>query len=1058
MKPSILIALMAAASSLSAATLNTSVTADTYIRNDGTLQGANGDGDTDNELLVGDNAGALRGLMAFDVSQIINDLNATGGGNFANLTINSATLEVFERRGFARTINVTVNSYAFDFVANTATWNAPATGDATAGGTIGSVLGSQSVAWDATVDNQSAVISLSTANLKSTIQNAATAGRINFLLNSTNTGGNTFLSITSDRSANTARHAKLTVDYTVIPAGEPVLELDPTTPNPDYAFPYSQDTASPLTRTLRYRNDGVSGTITVEDVVVTNSLGTAFAAGTTTPALPATLSPGQTIDIPVIATSSTAGTFTGSVFIDTDLSTQDKTVPLSASFYQSGQLFSANPSMTTGTASWNGGSTSVAPGLLGITGDAMARVRGSGDPLQPLVRSAHTQGTAIPNNLPDWCLDFRFTPIAPASFADYTGLSADGNFTDRTFQLVVQATDAVPAPALNDVLDDETLLNIAYFPDGITTGGIAGFYAYNQSTWQLIDFNGDGSALVLDGSTDLDTDADPLNGIGDGVLDSAAGDTVNAYRMTITGNQFGTPSASYNITLTGPGGLNKTATGLTAYHGRNITTHLPAAIAFITTDSSTASNASSGVSPSFWVDEIGYFAVARPARRLILSSGPTFLRSLNASTPTHTLTAFNDGTSAVDLTASLTGTSSVTITSPATFPVALPAGGSTAVVISHDPAGLIAPNTADAGTLTVASDDPLLASTAFPFLVTNVTDSNYLANGDFETVTANLPFPAGWTRTGTPSSVASFLTTGGGTAAVSLAPGQGILQDFAPAAADGLENFQADFAFQIGSETQAHRIRFEGNNGADLVTLRLTLNPAGPDTIEAFAAGPWTAALTDLTILPNTTYHLRVIGRNFGQTGREYTVGFSTDGVTFTTSAPLEAFHASPNGRLETATFECGATVGSSLLIDNVTVTTAPDDDFSAWMSTFTFAPGADLTATGDADNDGIANLVENVLGTDPSASSLGLVQVASAAGTLSFQHPLNAALASDVTYSYEWSTDLNEWNPSGQANTGGVNANISPAAPVAGVVTVTTSITAGSSATIFVRLVATQS
>lgn len=126
-------------------------------------------------------------------------------------------------------------------------------------------------------------------------------------------------------------------------------------------------------------------------------------------------------------------------------------------------------------------------------------------------------------------------------------------------------------------------------------------------------------------------------------------------------------------------------------------------------------------------------------------------------------------------------------------------------------------------------------------------------------------------------------------------------------------------------------------------------------------------------------------------------------------------------------------------------------------MAGFTFEPGANLTPTGDADNDGISNLVESVLGTAPNASSTGLTPVSATGTSFTFTHPLNPNLASDVTYTYAWSADLIEWKTSGQTNTGGVTATITAGAPVAGVVTVTTTATAGTPVKLFTRLVATQ-
>jgi hypothetical protein len=100
---------------------------------------------------------------------------------------------------------------------------------------------------------------------------------------------------------------------------------------------------------------------------------------------------------------------------------------------------------------------------------------------------------------------------------------------------------------------------------------------------------------------------------------------------------------------------------------------------------------------------------------------------------------------------------------------------------------------------------------------------------------------------------------------------------------------------------------------------------------------------------------------------------------------------------------------------------------------------------------------VENVLGTNPNAYSAGLTEVSATAGSATFKHTLNPTVASDVSYTYEWSTDLTEWKTSGQSNTGGVTATIAPSAPAAGVVTVVTTVTSGTPARLFARIKASQ-
>jgi hypothetical protein len=153
------------------------------------------------------------------------------------------------------------------------------------------------------------------------------------------------------------------------------------------------------------------------------------------------------------------------------------------------------------------------------------------------------------------------------------------------------------------------------------------------------------------------------------------------------------------------------------------------------------------------------------------------------------------------------------------------------------------------------------------------------------------------------------------------------------------------------------------------------------------------------------------------------------------------------------------------------TVSLAADSNFNAASSiatAFTITAGntysswltANAPATGfqtDTDGDGVPNGVENVLGSSPNTFNQGLTEVASTANSVTFKHTLNPTVASDVTYSYRWSTDLTEWKADGETNTGGTTATIVASAPVSGVVTVTITITGGPSTKLFGELVATQ-
>ncbi len=215
MKRTLTLLLLAAATPLSAATLNTTVTGDTFIRKDNV--NSNGNEDSGDRMIVGSNTTTndFRGMLKFDVSAIVNDVNAIGGGNFANLIINSASLKVFEAQGRADTLNLIVNQYGFAFIPSNNSWNAPASGDTTPGGTIGSALGSQSITWNGTANDNDATIALSSSLLKTFIAGHL-ANTINFIL-TTDTSPQHYVSISSDRAPTPARDARLMVDYTVIP-------------------------------------------------------------------------------------------------------------------------------------------------------------------------------------------------------------------------------------------------------------------------------------------------------------------------------------------------------------------------------------------------------------------------------------------------------------------------------------------------------------------------------------------------------------------------------------------------------------------------------------------------------------------------------------------------------------------------------------------------------------------------------------------------------------------------------------------------------------------------
>jgi hypothetical protein len=126
---------------------------------------------------------------------------------------------------------------------------------------------------------------------------------------------------------------------------------------------------------------------------------------------------------------------------------------------------------------------------------------------------------------------------------------------------------------------------------------------------------------------------------------------------------------------------------------------------------------------------------------------------------------------------------------------------------------------------------------------------------------------------------------------------------------------------------------------------------------------------------------------------------------------------------------------------------------FESWIAGFSLDP-ADQDFLDDPDQDGMANGIEHVFGTSPNAPSTGISGVASTASSLTFRHPLNPDLAENVSYAYEWSSDLSDWRSGGEMNAGGTRVGIAPAPSDGnGMVSVVLTVTEGSIAKIFGRL-----
>ena len=143
---------------------------------------------------------------------------------------------------------------------------------------------------------------------------------------------------------------------------------------------------------------------------------------------------------------------------------------------------------------------------------------------------------------------------------------------------------------------------------------------------------------------------------------------------------------------------------------------------------------------------------------------------------------------------------------------------------------------------------------------------------------------------------------------------------------------------------------------------------------------------------------------------------------------------------------------------NNIALVQLPPYQF--WISQF--YPGvSDPTIIGpgaDPDHDGISNMLESQLGTNPSVSSPGLVAVSATGNSLTLRHSRADVPVPGVTLTYQWSTDLASWNDSG-TTAGGVTVTITPSvltdnpSPANDVIQVVATVTGGSASGLFVRI-----
>jgi hypothetical protein len=670
--------------------------------------------------------------------------------------------------------------------------------------------------------------------------------------------------------------------------------------------------------------------------------------------------PGQSFNVTVQASTSTSATpLNGSLTIDTDedsvTNQQDRVVPLSVRLSTPGQIVNTNPTHDTDLNGWNNatGGTQVYPGIQGPQGSAM-RVKGKGD---VLAGEPDHFGQILPVGGADWELVYWVTPMAKSELERYTGFPPDGDFLDRSMQTLVLGNGAV-FPAGGGILNSsdtaKALINLAYFPDGIVNGGAEGFYVFDGvSGWTRLAGLG-----TVAGSIDVDANGIPLDGIGDkgdGILNAASGDTVNAYQIRIKGHGFGSPGATFDISVSQANSVTVagSVSGLTYYDQLNLTAATPSALVHTTGDITLESGIlTGGASTSFWTDDTYYFAVAAPPKGIEITTGGPQILAHATATGTGSFSLRNYGLSSpLNVSSIISSQPGFTITNPVA-PFAVPPGGSQQVTVLFDAASLGVASAA-VTQLTVNSDDTNHPATQVTAIGGKSSATNLLPNWDFEVagVAPATDAFAWWQEVGTPANVKKVpgLVAGSGSGAwLSSTNGFGrAIHDLSePAAAASVEAVFAikstaarafNVLLQDDSDTSGGQInlRYEGG-----IWSVFGGSPAGWNTAIDLSATPLAFSVDangngNLNDPGDTKipYRLKLVSTGWG-TGLSYSLQImdaagavlgSASGLNFTQNAVPNT----PLGRIEFTT-EFGTSPG--FWVDEVLV------------STVTVSPGVKIT------------------------------------------------------------------------------------------------------------------
>jgi len=140
----------------------------------------------------------------------------------------------------------------------------------------------------------------------------------------------------------------------------------------------------------------------------------------------------------------------------------------------------------------------------------------------------------------------------------------------------------------------------------------------------------------------------------------------------------------------------------------------------------------------------------------------------------------------------------------------------------------------------------------------------------------------------------------------------------------------------------------------------------------------------------------------------------------------------------------------SVIAFDQLNVTEVAND-FASWAADNGLS-GSDAAFTADPDGDGVPNGLESFLGTLPGTSSATMSNIAKTTNGISMSHSRNSDLASDITASYQWSTDLSTWSASGET-VNGTTVTITTDDSVPGTTTATATVSGTDADSVFIKV-----